>query len=60
MQSRPKLTAAPLAYAMWKVEGTQEPYGEFGRSLWAAERAVALRLKELVFLRASIVNECVT
>lgn len=60
MQSRPKLTGAPLAYAMWKVDGTRDPYGDFGRSLWADGRAVAPRLKELVFLRTSIVNECHT
>lgn len=60
MQSRPKLTGAPLGYALWKVEGTRDPYGTFRRALWADDRAVAPRLKELVFLRTSIVNECHT
>lgn len=60
MQSRPKLTGAPLAYAMWKVDGTREPYGDFGRALWSDDRTVGRRLKELLFLRSSIVNECPT
>lgn len=60
MHSRPKLTGAPLAYTLWKVDGTREPYGAFGRALWSDDRAVGARLKELVFLRTSIVNECHT
>lgn len=60
MKSRPKLAAAPLAYANHQVEGTADPYREFGASLWSDDRAVSARLKELVFLRCSIVNECPT
>jgi hypothetical protein len=45
---------------MARVEGTADPYAAFGQSLWSAERAVAPALKELVFLRSSIVNECPT
>lgn len=45
---------------MWKVEGTADPYREFGAALWADDRAVSATLKELVFLRCSIVNECHT
>ncbi len=60
MQSRPKLTGAPLGYTMWKVDGTRDPYAAFGRALWADDRAVGLRLKELLFLRSSIVNQCPT
>ena len=64
MKSRPKLSGAPLAYALHKVEGTTDPYNSFGTALWveneeAAEGASAV-LKELVFLRTSIVNECET
>jgi len=57
---RPKLSGAPLAYAMFQVDGTQEPYRAFGSSLWADDRAVSALLKELIFLRCSIVNECST
>ena len=60
MKSRPKLTGAPLAYAMARVPGTADEYKAFGQSLWSPERAVSPALKELVFLRSSIVNECPT
>lgn len=45
---------------MWKVDGTADPYREFGTSLWRDERSVSAVLKELVFLRCSVVNECRT
>jgi hypothetical protein len=60
MRSRPKLSGAPLAYTLSKVEGTADAYGAFGTALWADERAVTAALKELVFLRSSIVNRCPT
>ena len=60
VKSRPKLSGAPLGYTMWKVDGTADPYRAFGTALWADDRAVSARLKELVFLRCSIVNECPT
>lgn len=55
---RPKLTAAPLGYAMYRVEGTADPYRRFVDELWGDDRSVSAQLKELVFLRTSIVNEC--
>lgn len=60
MQIRPKLAAAPLGYTTYRVEGTAEHYRAFGTTLWSSERAVSAALKELVFLRCSIVNECPT
>ena len=60
MKIRPKLTGAPMAYAMYLVDGTADPYREFGQSLWADDRAIAPRMKELVFVRSSIVNQCPT
>lgn len=60
MRSRPKLSGAPLAYTLAQVEGTTDAYGGFGKALWSAESAVSLALKELVFLRCSIVNQCPT
>ena len=60
MKSRPKLSGAPLAYTMSKIEGVGDPYAAFGKQLWSDERAVPAVLKELIFLRCSIVNECHT
>ncbi len=60
VKSRPKLSGAPLAYSLAKVEGTAEPYQAFGKALWAKEAAIPAALKELVFLRSSIVNQCPT
>ena len=60
MKSRPKLSGAPLAYALAQVEGTADPYASFGAALWSDEQAVSAVLKELVFLRSSILNECHT
>lgn len=60
MLGRPKLSGAPLGYTLWKVDGTSDPYGMFGRALWADDRAVEARTKELLFLRCSVVNECPT
>lgn len=60
MNIRPKLSGAPLAYALAQVEGTAEHYKAFGLSLWSESLAVPVKLKELVFLRTSIINECET
>ena len=60
MGTRPKLSGAPLAYTLAQVEGTGDAYRAFGAALWADERAVPAALKELVFLRSSIVNQCPT
>lgn len=60
MKSRPKLSGAPLAYTLSKVDGTADGYTAFGAALWADTRLVSAALKELVFLRSSIVNECPT
>ncbi len=60
MKTRYKLSGAPLGYTLAKVDGTAEPYGDFGTTLWSDDRLVSAVLKELVFLRCSIVNECHT
>ncbi|MGH1489591.1 MAG: hypothetical protein ACRBK7_09390 [Acidimicrobiales bacterium] len=60
MKSRPKLSGAPLAYVLAKVDGTTDPYNAFGKTLWADGGAAPAQLKELVFLRSSIVNQCPT
>lgn len=60
MNIRPKLSGAPLAYSMARVDGTAAPYADFGAALWSEDAAVPARLKELVFLRSSLVNRCHT
>lgn len=60
MKIRPKLSGAPLAYTMARVDGAGDHYQAFGTALWADDRLVPSTLKELVFLRSSIVNECHT
>lgn len=59
MLSRPKLSGAPLAYTLAMVEGT-EIYSDFGAALWDDDRVVPGPLKELLFIRTSIVNQCPT
>ncbi len=60
MKSRPKLSGAPLAYTLAKVEGTADAYASFGTALWSDEQSVPPAVKELVFLRTSVINECHT
>ncbi len=60
MSIRFKLSGAPLAYTQALVDGTAQPYKSFGTALWSEDRAVPARLKELIFLRSSIVNQCPT
>lgn len=60
MKSRPKLTGAPLGYTLALVEGTADHYQAFGTALWSDDQQVAPTLKELLFMRSSIVNQCPT
>jgi hypothetical protein len=60
MKIRPKLSAAPLGYTLTKVDGAADAYKAFGSALWSDESAVPLRLKELIFIRTSMVNQCST
>ena len=59
MKVRPKLSGAPLGYTLSLVEGT-EVYSDFGKALWSDDQSVPATLKELVFIRSSIVNDCPT
>lgn len=61
MKTRIKLSGAPLAYMLALVEGTADGHKAFGTALWSDEdRVVPATLKELVFLRSSIINRCDT
>jgi len=60
MKIRLKLSGAPLGYTLGAVEGTSDPYKEFGTALWSDDQVVPATLKELLFMRTSIVNQCPT
>ena len=57
---RYKLSGAPLGYTLAKVEGAADPYTTFGKAIWSDDAAISPAMKELVFLRTSIVNQCPT
>ncbi|MEM7094551.1 MAG: hypothetical protein AAF567_16225 [Actinomycetota bacterium] len=59
MKLRPKLSGAPLGYTLALVEGT-EIYSDFGKVLWSDDQSVPATLKELLFIRTSIINDCPT
>jgi hypothetical protein len=56
----PILREAPYGYTLKLVPGAAEAVDRLGAALWSPAGAVAPRVKELVFLRTSIVNECET
>ena len=60
MNIRPKPVKAPLGKTLKMVGDTAATYGAFGDALWAADGATPATLKELVFIRTSIVNQCPT
>jgi len=60
MKVRVKLSGAPLAYTLALVEGTGDHYKAFGTEVWSKDRGISLQLRELLFMRTSIVNHCPT
>ena len=54
MNIRPKLSGAPLAYTLAKVEGTADHYDAFGKTLWSEHQSVSAAMKELVFSGARL------
>lgn len=60
MKIRPKPAREPLGKTLQMVEGTRPAYASFGTAVWSEDGAVPATLKELVFLRTSIVNQCPT
>ena len=58
MKMRFKLAAAPVSYTTSQIPGVREHQAELHESLWADSTTVAARLKEFVFLRSSLVNDC--
>ncbi len=59
MKIRPKLSGSPLGYTLALVDGT-DVYSDFGKALWHDDRRVDPKLKELVFIRSTIINDCPT
>lgn len=60
MKTRIKLSGAPLAYALALVGDSREKFASFSTEIWSDDQVVPAALKELVFLRTSIVNQCPT
>jgi len=61
MKTRIKLAGSPLGYTFAQVDGPGDHYTAFSKKLWAEEgRAVPTIVKELIFMRSSIVNQCPT
>ena len=60
MKVRVKLSGAPLGYTLAMIENAAEPYKAFGKAIWSDDLQVPPALKELLFLRSSIVNQCPT
>ncbi len=57
---RPKVREAPYGYTLTLVPGAQDALARVTATLWDPGGAVPERLKELVFLRTSLVNQCQT
>lgn len=58
--SRPALREAPYGYTVSLVNGLPDALAGFVAALWNPAGAARARVKELVFLRTSIVNRCHT
>lgn len=58
--ARPPLREAPYGYTVSLVPGAAEALAGFVDTLWKPSGTVTQRVKELVFLRTSIVNQCHT
>lgn len=54
----PRLRQAPFGYTVRLVPGVQEATGELSKVLWDPAGEVSPEMKELVFLRSSIINRC--
>ena len=56
----PTLREAPYGYTLRLVPGAPQAVEQLGAALWNPDGAVSPRVKELVFLRTSLVNKCET
>lgn len=58
--TRPKVREAPYGYTLTLVPGVKDAFASVTTALWDARGTVAEQVKELVFLRTSLVNLCDT
>jgi hypothetical protein len=56
----PTIREAPYGYTLKLVPGAAEAIEQLVAALWSPDGAVPPRVKELVFLRTSMVNKCET
>jgi hypothetical protein len=59
-EARSRLRAAPYGYTTGLVPGVTQATAALRDVLWDPAGTVSERVKELVFLRTSIVNQCET
>lgn len=57
---RARLREAPFGHVLTLVPGAKEAQTSLSAALWDAGGSVSERVKELIFLRTSIVNRCET
>jgi hypothetical protein len=57
---RPSLREAPYGYTLRLVPGLDDAVARLTDVLWNPDGRVPPRIKELVFLRTSVVNRCET
>ena len=58
--SRPGVRQAPYGHTLTLVPGAKDAFAGVTAALWDLQGTVSERVKELVFLRTSIVNLCDT
>lgn len=58
--TRPRVHEAPFGYVLTLVPGAKEAQTSLSAALWDTGGSVPERVKELIFLRTSIVNRCET
>jgi hypothetical protein len=58
--NRPSLREAPYGYTVGLVNGATDALAAFSATLWNPAGAASERMKELVFLRTSMVNRSET
>lgn len=58
--TRPRIREAPFGHVLTLVPGAKEAQVSLSAALWHTGGSVSERVKELIFLRTSIVNRCET
>lgn len=58
--ARPRVREAPYGHTITLVPDAKDAFAAVTAALWDPQGAVSERVKELVFLRTSVVNLCDT